>query len=123
MNERDEPGTSAVLTVTQHESSEELPLSSPSHEVVQLRTPLTEDRRLSLVEQTALCHPAVHSVELSSDAEIHLEVVVWRGSSPQRAVHDIAAALDAVLPGVRVCVSVSAVAYRRRATTLLAVYK
>ena len=123
MKGRDEPGTSAVLTVAQHESPEESSLSSPSHRIVQLRTPMTEDQRLSLVEQTALCHPAVHSVELSSDGEIHVEVVVWRGSSPQRAIHDIAAALDAVLPGVPVCVSVSAVAYRRRATTLLAVYK
>jgi len=98
-------------------------LTSPSHRVVQLRTPLTQDERLSVVEQTALCHPAVHSVELSSEDEIHVEVVVWRGSSPLRTVHDIAAALGAVLPDVRVRLTVSAVAYKRRTTTLLAVYK
>ncbi|MFJ5986041.1 hypothetical protein [Lentzea sp. NPDC092896] len=84
---------------------------------------LPEDERLSLVEQTALCHPAVHSVELSSEDGIRVEVVVWRGSSPLRTVHDIATALGAVLPGVPVRLTVSAVAYKRRATTLLAVYK
>lgn len=84
---------------------------------------LPEDEWLSLVEQTALCHPAVHSVELSSEDGISVEVVVWRGSSPLRAVHDITAALGAVLPGVPVRLTVSAVAYRRSATTLLAVYK
>jgi hypothetical protein len=84
---------------------------------------MSEDERLSLVEQTALCHPAVHSVELSSEDEIDVEVVVWRGSSPQRAVHDIAAALGAVLPGVPVRLTVSAIAYKRRTTVLLAVYK
>ncbi|WP_330275334.1 hypothetical protein OG205_06565 [Lentzea sp. NBC_00516] len=84
---------------------------------------LHEDERLLLVEQTALCHPAVHSVELSSEDGIRVEVVVWRGSSPLRTVHDITAALGAVLPGVPVRLTVSAVAYRRRATTLLVVYK
>ncbi|MFD4636852.1 hypothetical protein ACFWN2_06025 [Lentzea sp. NPDC058436] len=93
-------------------------MSSCRHRVVQLRTPLSEDERLSLVEQTVLCHPAVHSVELSSGDEIHAEVVVWRGSSPQRTLHDITAALDAVLGDVAVSVTVVAVAYRRRERVL-----
>ncbi|GHH27477.1 hypothetical protein [Lentzea cavernae] len=92
-------------------------MSSCRHRVVQLRTPLSEDERLSLVEQTVLCHPAVHSVELSSDGEIRAELVVWRGSSP-RAVQDISLALDAVLGEVAVSVEVVAVAHRRRERVL-----
>ncbi|SER69302.1 hypothetical protein [Lentzea albida] len=89
-------------------------MSSCRHRVVQLRTPLSEDERLSLVEQTVLCHPAVHSVELFADEEVHAEVVVWRGSSPQRTVRDISAALEAVLGDVAVTLTVVAVAHRRR---------
>lgn len=95
-------------------------MSSCSHRVVQLRTPMSEDERLSLVEQTALCHPAVHSVEVSAGDGISAEVVVWRGSSAQRTARDIAAALDAVLGEVAVHVSVVAVAYVRRSTVLMA---
>ncbi|GLY50240.1 hypothetical protein [Lentzea sp. NBRC 102530] len=98
-------------------------MSSCPSRVVPLRTPLSEDQRLSLVEQTVLCHPAVHSVELTSGEEIRAEVVVWRGSSPERTAHDLAAALNAVLTGVSVSVGITAVAYRRRSTTLFAVYK
>ncbi|MFD4668178.1 hypothetical protein ACFWNN_00505 [Lentzea sp. NPDC058450] len=100
-----------------------VPLSSCPSRVVPLRTPLSEDQRLFLVEQTVLCHPAVHSVELTSGEEIRAEVVVWRGSSPERTAHDLDSALYAVLADVPVCVTVTAIAYRRRSTTLLAVYK
>ncbi|MGW6447243.1 hypothetical protein [Lentzea sp. NPDC055074] len=95
-------------------------MSSRSHRVVQLHTPMSEDERLSLVEQTALCHPAVHSVEVTPGDEISVEVVVWRGSSPQRTARDIAAALGAVLGEVSVHVTVVAVAYMRRSTVLMA---
>lgn len=98
-------------------------MSSCSHRVVQLRTPLSEDERLSIVEQTALCHPAVYGVELEAGEEIRAEVVVWRGSSPEHTERDIAAALGAVLPEVLVRVAVTAVAYKRRSTVLFAVYK
>ncbi|MET9225859.1 hypothetical protein [Lentzea sp. NPDC003310] len=122
MNGRDERAPATVLS-GQPRTEERTTLSSRSHRVVQLRTPLSEDERLSLVEQTVLCHPAVQAVEIEPGAEIRAEVVVWRGSSPQRVVHDIAAALDAVCPDVAVCVSVAGVAYKRRATVLYSVYK
>ena len=98
-------------------------MSSCPSRVVPLRTPLSEDQRLSLAEQAVLCHPAVHSVELTSGEEIRAEVVVWRGSSPERTAHDLVAALGAVLTEVSVTVDITAVAYRRRSTTLFAVYK
>ncbi|SEQ91751.1 hypothetical protein SAMN05216188_106207 [Lentzea xinjiangensis] len=96
-------------------------MTSCTGPVVHLRAPMSDDERVSLVERTALCHPAVRGVrcEISFSGEVHAEVVVWRGAGHDRAVRDLAAALGAVLGGVPVRLSVAAVAYRRRGTVLL----
>ncbi|ANZ39667.1 hypothetical protein BBK82_30110 [Lentzea guizhouensis] len=98
-------------------------MSTCTERVVQLRTPMSDDQRLSLAEQAALCHPAVRGAEcwMRSGGEVVVEVVVWRGSSAERVRRDLGAALDAVLGGAPVHVDVTAVAYRRRATVLLSV--
>ncbi|HEX7304642.1 hypothetical protein [Lentzea sp.] len=93
-------------------------MSSCSSRVVQLRKPLTEDERLSLVEQSVLCHPAVHSVETEVDGDIHAEVVLWHRSRRDQVVRDLRAALGAVAGDVRL--TVTAVAHRRRGRVLLA---
>ena len=93
-------------------------MSSAGHRVVPLRKPLTEDERLSLVEQSVLCHPAVHSVETELDGDIHAEVVLWHRSPREQVVRDLEKALGTVAGGVRL--TVAAVAHRRRGRVLLA---
>ncbi|HUQ55000.1 hypothetical protein [Lentzea sp.] len=93
-------------------------MSRAGHRVVQLRKPLTEDERLSLVEQSVLCHPAVHSVEIEVDGDIHAEVVLWHRSPREQVVRDLEAALGTMAGGVRL--TVTAVAHRRRGRVLLA---
>jgi hypothetical protein len=97
-------------------------LSSAGHRVVPLRKPLTEYERLSLVEQSVLCHPAVHSVETEVGGDIHgdihAEVVLWHRSPREQVVRDLEKALGAVAGGVRL--TVTAVAHRRRGRVLLA---
>ncbi|MFD9701045.1 hypothetical protein [Lentzea sp. NPDC059081] len=92
-------------------------MSSSSRRVVQLRRPLSEDERLSLVEQAVLCHPAVHSIETGVDGDIHAEVVLWHRSPREQVVRDLTAALGAVAGQVRV--TVTAFAHRRRERVLL----
>ncbi|MFD5827422.1 hypothetical protein [Lentzea sp. NPDC060358] len=92
-------------------------MSRCTRHVVPLRTTLTEDERLSLVEQSVLCHPAVHSVETGIDGDIHAEVVLWHRSPREQVVRDLTAALGAVAGRVRL--TVTAVAHRRRERVLL----